>query len=218
MNLIFLGAPGAGKGTAATKLSELLDIPHISTGDIFRANISNGTELGKLAEQYISKGNLVPDDVTIGMVKARLSEPECRKGFILDCFPRTLAQAEALDSFLEEDGRQIDRAIDIVLSEATLVEHLTNRRVCVACKLSYNLKTHKIADNTCPVCGGSLIMRDDDNPQVIAARMVAYHKDTEPLIDYYVRRRKLVRVNSEEMISDTFANILTALEIRGLQK
>ena len=105
MNLIFLGAPGAGKGTAATKLSELLDIPHISTGDIFRANISNGTELGKLADQYISKGNLVPDDVTIGMVKARLSEPECQKGFILDGFPRTLGQAEALDRFLKEERR-----------------------------------------------------------------------------------------------------------------
>ncbi|MBR5967431.1 MAG: adenylate kinase [Lachnospiraceae bacterium] len=218
MNLIFLGAPGAGKGTAATKLSEILGIPHISTGDIFRANIHNGTELGKLAEQYISKGHLVPDDVTIGMVKARLSETDCAQGFILDGFPRTIAQAEALDKFLEESGRKIDRTVDIVLSETRLVERLVDRRVCVACKLSFNLKTHKIADNSCPVCGASLMMRDDDRPEVIAARLAAYHKDTEPLIEYYVRTRKLVRVNSEEKISDTFANILAALELRGMQQ
>lgn len=218
MNLIFLGAPGAGKGTAATKLSEILGIPHISTGDIFRANIHNGTELGKLAEQFISKGHLVPDDVTIGMVKARLSETDCAQGFILDGFPRTIAQAEALDKFLEESGRKIDRTVDIVLSETRLVERLVDRRVCVACKLSFNLKTHKIADNSCPVCGASLMMRDDDRPEVIAARLAAYHKDTEPLIEYYVRTRKLVRVNSEEKIADTFANILAALELRGMQQ
>ncbi len=218
MNLIFLGAPGAGKGTASKKLSEIIGIPHISTGDIFRANISGGTELGRLAEQYISKGHLVPDDVTIGMVKARLSEPDCSKGFILDGFPRTLNQAEALDSFLTETGRKIDRVIDIVLSESTLVDRLAYRRVCIGCKLSYNLKSHNITDNLCPVCGSSLMMRDDDKPEVIAARLVAYHKDTEPLIDYYVRTRKLVRVNSEEKIADTFANILAALEIKGMKQ
>ncbi len=175
MNLIFLGAPGAGKGTASKKLSEIIGIPHISTGDIFRANISGGTELGRLAEQYISKGHLVPDDVTIGMVKARLSEPDCSKGFILDGFPRTLNQAEALDSFLTETGRKIDRVIDIVLSESTLVDRLAYRRVCIGCKLSYNLKSHNITDNLCPVCGSSLMMRDDDKPEVIAARLVAYY-------------------------------------------
>ena len=218
MNLIFLGAPGAGKGTAATKLSDLLGICHISTGEIFRSNISKGTELGKLAEQYISKGSLVPDDVTIGMVKARLSEPDCEKGFILDGFPRTLNQAAALDEYLEAEGRKIDRVIDIVLSEAKLVERLTNRRICAVCKLSYNLKVHNINDSICPVCGGALIMRDDDKEEVIAARMAAYHKDTEPLIEYYIEKRKLVRVNSEEKVQDTFANILAALEIKGVQQ
>ena len=215
MNLIFLGAPGAGKGTAATKLSGLLGIPHISTGEIFRNNISTGTELGKLAEQYISKGSLVPDDVTIGMVKARLSEADCAGGFILDGFPRTLKQAAALDEYLESEGRKIDRVVDIVLSEAKLVERLTNRRICAVCKLSYNLKVHDINNSVCPACGGALIMRDDDKEEVIAARMAAYHKDTEPLIDYYVGKRKLVRVNSEEVVSDTFANVLAALGIKG---
>ena len=214
MNLIFLGAPGAGKGTAAGKLSDLLGIPHISTGDIFRHNISTGTELGKLADQYISKGCLVPDDVTIGMVKARLSEPDCEKGFVLDGFPRTLTQASALDRIMEENGREIDRAVDIVVSEASLVERLTNRRVCAGCKLSYNLKVHNITGDVCPVCGGTLIMREDDREEVIAARMVAYHKETEPLIDYYRRLRKLVKVNSEERVEDTFANILAALELK----
>ena len=218
MNLIFLGAPGAGKGTASKKLSELLKIPHISTGDIFRANIQGRTELGKLAEQYISKGSLVPDDVTIGMVKARLSEPDCSVGFILDGFPRTLNQAKALDEYLEENGRKIDRTVEIVLSESTLVDRLAYRRVCIGCKLSYNLKSHNIVDNLCPVCGSSLMMRDDDKPEVIAARLTAYHKDTEPLIDYYVNARKLVRVNSEEQIADTFANVLAALGIRGMKR
>ena len=215
MNLIFLGAPGAGKGTAATRLSEMLDIPHISTGDIVRANISEGTELGKLADQYISQGCLVPDDVTIGMVKARLGEEDCAKGFILDGFPRTIPQAEALDNLLAADGRKIDRAVDIVVSEDKLVERLAYRRVCAACKLSYNLKHSNIGD-CCPVCGGSLIMREDDRPKVIAARMAAYHRDTEPLIEYYRASRKLVKVNSEEVVTDTFANILAALELKGV--
>lgn len=215
MNLIFLGAPGAGKGTAATRLSEMLRIPHISTGEIFRTNISVGTELGRLAEQYISKGCLVPDDVTIGMVKARLEEPDCDNGFILDGFPRTLKQAQALDEILSESGRTIDRAVDIVLSEEKLVDRLAHRRVCASCKLSYNLKVHNLEGTVCPACGGDLIMRDDDKPEVISARMVAYHKDTEPLIDYYKNAKKLVRANSEEVVDDTFANILAALEIKG---
>ena len=215
MKIVMLGAPGAGKGTQAKQIAAKYGVPHISTGDIFRANISEGTELGKLANEYISKGCLVPDDVTIGMVKARLSEEDCAKGFILDGFPRTIPQAEALDRILAADGRQIDRAVDIVVSEEKLVERLAYRRVCAACKLSYNLKHSNIGD-CCPVCGGSLIMREDDKPKVIAARMNAYHRDTEPLIDYYRTARKLVKVNSEEVVADTFANILAALELKGV--
>ena len=215
MNLIFLGAPGAGKGTAATRLAEMLRLPHISTGEIFRTNIGAGTELGKLADHYISKGCLVPDEVTIGMVDARLNERDCQHGFILDGFPRTLPQAEALDEILGSNSRSLDRAIDIVISEQKLLERLTNRRVCSGCKLSYNLRTHHITGETCPACGSRLVIRDDDKPEVIKARMETYHRDTEPLIDYYAKARKLVRANSEDRIEDTFANILAALGISG---
>ncbi len=215
MKLILLGAPGAGKGTQAEKISEQYGIPTVSTGNIIRAALKNGTEMGKKAKSYIDAGELVPDDVVIGIIKERLNEPDCQDGYILDGFPRTIPQAEALDNILAEDGRKIDRAVDIVVSEDKLVERLAYRRVCAACKLSYNLKHSNIGD-CCPVCGGSLIMREDDKPKVIAARMAAYHRDTEPLIEYYRNARKLVKVNSEEVVADTFANILAALEIKGV--
>lgn len=216
MNLIMLGAPGAGKGTIATSLQEILNIPHISTGDIFREYIRNGTELGKLADSYISKGCLVPDDVTIQLVEDRLSQEDCTDGFILDGFPRTIKQALGLDSYLKRVGKKITRVVNIVVSEEELVERLTNRRICKSCKGSFNLRTLPEGTTVCPHCGGELIKRDDDNVEVIMQRFSTYHEETEPLIEYYLKRRKLAKVRSEQTVEDTLENVLCALKLKGI--
>lgn len=216
MNLIFLGAPGAGKGTAASKLSLQLNIPHISSGDIFREAMKNRTELGILAEKYISQGCLVPDEVTIGLIEDRLSEPDAQDGFILDGYPRTIVQAIALDAFLKKNGKKINKVINIVVAEDQLVERITNRRVCLTCKASYNLKSHTGLGDVCPECGGQIIQRADDTEEVILNRLKAYHQETEPLIGYYKKCRKLAMISSEEKIEDTFENVLIALRIKGI--
>ena len=218
MNLILLGVPGAGKGTAAAKLSAMLNIPQISSGDIFRANISEGTELGKLAQKYIAEGALVPDEVTIGMVEERLSREDCENGFILDGFPRTIVQAAALDKFLKENKKKIDKVVDIVADENELIDRITNRRICEKCKHSFGLKIHDISDGVCPDCGGRLIQRPDDRPEVIEKRLKAYHEETEPLIEYYKRARKLARVCSEHTVEDMMENIFVALRIKGFKQ
>ncbi len=216
MNLIMLGAPGAGKGTIAASLQEILNIPHISTGDIFREYIQSGTELGKLADSYISKGCLVPDDTTIQLVEDRLSQEDCANGFILDGFPRTIKQALGLDSYLKRVGKKITRVVNIVVSEEELVERLTNRRICKACKASYNLRILPEGTTTCPHCGGELIQRDDDNVEIITQRFNTYHEETEPLIEYYLKRRKLAKVRSEHTVEDTLENVLCALKLKGI--
>lgn len=215
MNLILLGPPGAGKGTVSGQLAEVLKIPHISTGDIFRACMKAGTELGKLAESYISKGCLVPDEVTIQIVENRLKESDCANGFILDGFPRTIKQALKLDDFLKQNDRKIDRIINIVVSEEELYERLTNRLVCADCKLTYSLRAHPGIGSVCPACGGKLVQRDDDRREVIEQRLATYHTETEPLVAYYRKSRKLVNVRSEKTIEDTFENVLYALRIKG---
>ena len=216
MNLIMLGAPGAGKGTIAASLQEILNIPHISTGDIFREYIKSGTELGKLADSYISKGCLVPDDVTIQLVEDRLSKEDCANGFILDGFPRTIKQALGLDGYLKRVGKKITRVVNIVVSEEELVGRLTNRRICKDCKASFNLRMLPEGTMVCPHCGGELIQRDDDNEEVIKRRFCTYHEETEPLVEYYLKRRKLAKVRSEHTVEDTFENVLCALKLKGI--
>lgn len=197
MNLILLGPPGAGKGTQALELSQILKIPHISTGEIFRDNIRKNTELGKTADTYISKGELVPDEITTQIVQDRLAQPDCQKGFILDGFPRTIPQAEALERILGASGRKIDWIINIVVDEDTIVERLSNRKVCPVCNETYHMKFNPAENNQCRNCGTQLVEREDDRPEVIRHRIAAYHKKTEPLIDFYRHRGKLLNVRSE---------------------
>lgn len=194
MNFIFLGAPGAGKGTQSTVVAQKLNIPHISTGDIFRYNIKNQTELGKKANEYISKGELVPDELTVSIVTDRLSQDDCKEGFILDGFPRTIPQAEALEKYLSENGKKIDNALDIQVDENILVERLSGRRFCPACNGSFHIKENKLTEEICPVCGEALKQRDDDKEEVILQRLQEYHKNTEPLIDFYRARGVLTEV------------------------
>ena len=194
MNLIFLGAPGAGKGTQSVAVAEKMGIPHISTGDIFRYNIKNQTELGKKANEYISKGELVPDELTVKIVTDRLSQDDCKEGFILDGFPRTIAQAEALESYLTENGRKIDKALNIEVDENILVDRLSGRRNCPECKGNFNIAEGNVIDDICPVCGAKLVQREDDKEEVIKQRLAEYHKNTEPLIDFYRERGVLIDV------------------------
>ena len=182
MNLILLGAPGAGKGTQATKIADRYGIVHISTGDIFRANIKNGTEIGKLAKSYIDKGELVPDEVTCDIVKDRLTWPDCEKGYLLDGFPRNLYQAEALDTFAKIDG-----VVNINIDHKLLMDRLCGRRVCRDCGESYHVSTLNGATK-CARCGGELYQRKDDNPETVGARLAVYNEQTAPLIDYYTQK------------------------------
>ena len=215
MRLILLGAPGAGKGTQAVTLSKKLNIPHISTGDIFRSNIKNGTPLGKMAKEYIDKGGLVPDEVTIGIVKDRLQNDDCNKGFILDGFPRTIPQAENLDKVLEEMDASIDYAVDIYVNDEEIIKRISGRRVCPECGKTYHLvsgppKTSGI----CDVCDTALIQRDDDKEETVFKRLKTYHEMTEPLIEYYKKRGKLLTVDGGTRISDTAAAIYKALGLK----
>ncbi len=188
MNLIFLGPPGAGKGTHAGMLREEIGIPQISTGDMLRQNIREGTELGLKAKRFIDAGELVPDEVVIGMVKERLSQPDCEKGYVLDGFPRTVPQAEALSRFAD-----IDKVLDLVVSEDIILGHLTGRRVCADCRGTFHTRRLK-DDKVCPDCGGRLIQREDDKPETVMNRLAVYHRQTEPLIVYYRAQGLLVEV------------------------
>lgn len=186
LNIILMGPPGAGKGTQAKKLIAALGIPHISTGDMFREAIKEGTPLGKLAASYINDGHLVPDDVTIGLVKERLSKDDCKKGYLLDGFPRTIPQAEALERISKEIGREISHVIDIETPTEELVRRICGRRVCKKCGAPYHVINIKPkVDGVCDICGGELVQRADDNEEALKIRLEAYHKSTKPLLDYY---------------------------------
>jgi len=214
MRLILLGAPGAGKGTQAVILAERLNVPHISTGDIFRSNIKNGTELGKKAKEYIDKGALVPDEVTIGIVKDRLQQPDCSKGFILDGFPRTIPQAEYLDEALSEMGVSIDRVIDIHVSDSDIIRRLSGRRVCIACGATYHLHNHPTrTEGVCDGCGAAVVQREDDKEETIVKRLKTYHDQTEPLIEYYRGKGKLLVVDGTKAIHDTTEELLGILGV-----
>lgn len=186
MNLILLGPPGAGKGTQAVRIVEKYHVPHISTGDIFRANIKQGTELGKKAQEYMNRGELVPDELVVEIATDRLKADDCKDGFLLDGFPRTVFQAEKLDEFLESEGKKLDHVLDIEVDKDELMVRLTGRRVCKTCGASFHVanippKVEGICDN----CGADLIQRDDDNEETATNRIEVYNKETKPLVDYY---------------------------------
>ena len=209
MKIILLGAPGAGKGTQAEKISEALHIPQISTGNIIREALKSGSEVGLKAKSFIESGKLVPDEVVIDIIKERIAKDDCKEGFILDGFPRTIAQAEALDSM----GVQIDRVLDINVADEVIASRLSGRRVCEACGSSYHLVSKKPAvEGVCDKCGGTLIQRKDDHPDTVADRLKVYHEQTEPLKAYYEKKGLLRVVDGQDTVADTTYRTFCALE------
>ena len=209
MNIIMLGAPGAGKGTQAAVLCEHFGIPTISTGNMIREALKNGTEMGLKAKSYMDDGKLVPDEVVVGIVKERLSEDDCKKGFILDGFPRTIPQAEALDNM----GVDIQYVINIDVPDESIIKRMSGRRVCENCGRPYHIESLKPQkDGVCDDCGGTLVQRKDDHPDTVLARLDVYHKETEPLADYYRKQGKLVNVEGQNTVADTTAAVLKAIE------
>ena len=212
MNLILFGAPGVGKGTQAVELAKKFNLTHISTGEIFREIIASHSELGELANSYISKGNLVPDDVTVGIVKERLAQEDCKNGFILDGFPRTLPQAECLDQICLELNINIDCVIDIEVDEDELIKRLSGRRVCKTCGASYHIDFNPSkVENVCDKCNGELYTRKDDEKESVAVRLKTYKSSTMPLINYYVNKGILVEINGQQDISDVTKEIVSKL-------
>lgn len=210
MNIIFFGAPGAGKGTQAEIVSQKLNIPTISTGAIIREAIKNGSEMGKSAQSYIEKGNLVPDEVVIGIIKDRLDEDDCKNGFILDGFPRTIPQAEALDRM----GVNIDVVLELSVSDDEIVKRMSGRRVCPKCGATYHTVFNpSTAGETCDKCGEKLSIRKDDAPEVVKSRLVVYHDETEPLKEYYGNKGLVKTVIGQEKLEDTTKLTLEALGI-----
>jgi adenylate kinase len=212
MNLILLGPPGAGKGSQAELLEKELAIPHISTGDIFRAAISNQTELGREAKKYMDSGALVPDATVIGIVKERLGEPDCAAGFMLDGFPRTIPQADALETYLQSTGRVLDAVIDIEVPDEVLLKRLTGRRVCRKCGAIYHVenKPEKVS-GTCDGCGGEVYQRNDDKLETVARRLEVYRAQTAPLIEYYRAKKILRSFIGHGTVAELFAEIRKAL-------
>lgn len=212
MKLIMLGAPGAGKGTQAKKIAEKYGIPHISTGDIFRANIKNGTELGNKAKSYMEKGLLVPDELTCDLVVDRIAQEDCKNGYVLDGFPRTIPQAEALKTALGKMGTTIDYAINVEVPDENIVKRMGGRRACLACGCTYHVvyNAPKVED-VCDVCGAKLVLRDDDKPETVKKRLDVYHEQTQPLIDFYDKEGVLVEVDGTQNLEDVFQAITKIL-------
>lgn len=209
MNLILLGAPGAGKGTQAEKIVEKYGIPAVSTGNIIREALKNGTNMGLKAKSYMDAGKLVPDDVVIGIIKERLAEDDCKNGFILDGFPRTIPQAEALDNM----GIQIDKVIDIEVPDEKIAKRLGGRRVCLNCGATYHTEYKKPEkEGICDFCGEEIVQRKDDKPETVIDRLNVYHEQTEPLKDYYEKTGKLCIVEGQEEVAETTALVFKALE------
>jgi adenylate kinase len=215
MNIVLMGLPGAGKGTQAEKIVNKYEIPHISTGDMFRAAISQGTELGLKAKSYMDQGALVPDEVTIGIVRERLAQEDCEKGFLLDGFPRTVAQAEALDNILEELGKKIDHVINIQVEKDELVKRLSGRRICKTCGATYHVVFNPPkVEGKCDKDGGELYTRADDNPETVANRLEVNMKQAQPLLDFYESKGLLTNINGQQDIEKVFAD-LDALLLQG---
>ncbi|MCQ2548007.1 MAG: adenylate kinase [Clostridia bacterium] len=212
LRTILLGPPGAGKGTQAAKIVEKYNVPHISTGDIFRENIKNGTELGKKAQEYMNKGELVPDDLVCEIATDRLLKDDCKNGFLLDGFPRTVYQAVKLDEFLRSHDMKLDVVFNIAVDKEILIERLTGRRVCKACGASFhvvNIPPKK--EGICDVCGGELIQRADDTLETVENRINVYENETKPLIDYYEEAGNIANINGAEELDVVFANIVKAI-------
>lgn len=212
MKIIMLGAPGAGKGTQAKKIAEKYQIPHISTGDIFRANIKGGTELGMKAKSYMDQGGLVPDDVTIGMLLDRIQEADCSNGYVLDGFPRTIPQAESLTKALSEMGETMDYAINVDVPDENIINRMAGRRACLACGATYHIVYNAPKqEGICDVCGEKLVLRDDDKPETVQKRLGVYHEQTQPLIEYYGNAGILVSVDGTKDLNEVFKDIVTVL-------
>ena len=208
MKIIMLGAPGAGKGTQAKKIAEHYGIPHISTGDIFRANIKNGTELGKKAKEYMDQGHLVPDELTCDLVTDRVSKEDCANGYILDGFPRTIPQAEALEDALKKMGTDVDYAINVDVPDSSIVSRMGGRRACVTCGATYHLVfMPPKKEGICDSCGSTLILRDDDKPETVQKRLDVYHAQTQPLIDFYEKKGILKTIDGTQEIDRVFGDI-----------
>ena len=212
MNMILLGPPGAGKGTQAVNIVEKYDVPHISTGDIFRENIKNGTELGKKAQEYMNRGELVPDELVCEIATDRLSREDCAKGFLLDGFPRTVFQAEKLDEFLTANGKKVDAVINLEVEKEELITRLTGRRVCRKCGASFHVvNIPPKTEGVCDYCGGELYQRDDDTVETAENRISVYDTQTKPLVDYYTKAGCIVNIDGATGLENVFADIVTAL-------
>ena len=212
VKIIMLGAPGAGKGTQAKMIADKYGIPHISTGDIFRANIKNGTELGKKAKTYMDQGLLVPDELVVDLVVDRVKQDDCEKGYVLDGFPRTIPQAECLDEALKNLGEKVDFAINVEVPDENIINRMSGRRACVACGATYHIvHIPTKVEGICDRCNAELILRDDDKPETVKKRLDIYHEQTQPLIDYYTKSEVLVEVDGTKDMSEVFADIVTIL-------
>lgn len=212
MKIIMLGAPGAGKGTQAKMIAEKFAIPHVSTGDIFRANIKNGTELGKQAKEYMDKGQLVPDELTVKILLDRVAQEDCKNGYVLDGFPRTIPQAEVLDKALTELNDKVDFAINVDVPDENIIGRMSGRRACVKCGATYHIKYNAPKqEGICDACGDSLILRSDDEPETVKKRLVEYHDKTQPLIDFYENKGILKTVDGTQDLNDVFGAILEIL-------
>ena len=212
MKIIMLGAPGAGKGTQAMKIAEKYQIPHISTGDIFRANIKEGTELGKKAKSYMDQGQLVPDELTLELIMDRFQNPDCANGYVLDGFPRTIPQAEALTEALAKKGETIDYAINVEVPDENIINRMGGRRACLACGSTYHIVYAPTkVEGVCDRCGEKLVLRDDDKPETVKKRLDVYHAQTQPLIEYYTKQGKLAEVDGTQSMEDVFNAIVKIL-------
>ena len=212
MKIIMLGAPGAGKGTQAKMIADKYSIPHISTGDIFRANIKKGKELGKKAKTYMDKGLLVPDELVVDLVVDRVGQEDCSNFYVLDGFPRTIPQAESLDAALEKLGSKVDYAINVEVPDENIVRRMSGRRACVACGATYHIvHIPTKVEGICDRCGSELILRDDDKPETVKKRLAVYHEQTQPLINYYNDKKVLVEVDGTKDMNDVFTDIVKIL-------
>ncbi len=212
MKLIMLGAPGAGKGTQAKMIAKKYQIPHISTGDIFRANIKSQTELGMKAKSFMDQGMLVPDEITIGMLMDRIKEPDCAGGYVLDGFPRTIPQAESLTKALSDMGTAVDYAVNVDVPDDNIIGRMSGRRACLNCGATYHVAFNPPkTENVCNTCGQNLVLREDDKPETVKKRLDVYHQQTQPLIDYYKKAGVLVEVDGTQNMEDVFKSIVKVL-------
>ena len=212
MKIVMLGAPGAGKGTQAKRIAESYEVPHISTGDIFRANIKNNTELGKKAKVYMDKGELVPDELVVDLIMDRFAEPDCANGYVLDGYPRTIPQAEALDNALKAKGESLDYAINVDVPDSEIISRMSGRRACLKCGATYHISFNPpSAEGVCDKCGEELVQREDDREETVKNRLGVYHEQTEPLEKYYAEAGLLHNVDGTKGMDEVFESIRTVI-------